>query len=66
MDKTEIFKKFTSGIDSIDGENKYPDSFVFKNTAKLIFSANTLPEAKRDQAYYSRWQLITFPNNFEG
>jgi putative DNA primase/helicase len=56
----------TSGLDSIDGENKYQDSFVFKNTAKLVFSANSLPEAKPDKAYYRRWQLITFPNNFEG
>jgi putative DNA primase/helicase len=66
MEKTEIFKKLTSGIDSIDGENKYQDSFVFKNTAKLVFSANSLPEAKSDRAYYRRWQLITFPNDFEG
>ena len=66
MDKTEIFKKLTSGLDLIDGENKYQDSFVFKNTAKLVFSANALPEVKRDKAYYRRWQLIQFPNNFEG
>ena len=66
MHKTEIFKKLTSGLDLIDGENKYQDSFVFKNTAKLVFSANALPEVKRDKAYYRRWQLIQFPNNFEG
>jgi P4 family phage/plasmid primase-like protien len=66
MHKTEIFKKLTSGLDLIDGENKYQDSFVFRNTAKLVFSANVLPEVKRDKAYYRRWQLIQFPNNFEG
>ena len=66
MDKTEIFKKLTSGLDLIDAENKYQDSFVFRNTAKLVFSANALPEVKRDKAYYRRWQLIQFPNNFEG
>jgi len=66
MDKTEIFKKLTSGLDLIDGGNKYQDSFVFRNTAKLVFSANALPEVKRDKAYYRRWQLIQFPNNFEG
>jgi putative DNA primase/helicase len=66
MHKTKIFKKLTSGLDLIDGENKYQDSFVFKNTAKLVFSANSLPEVERDKAYYRRWQLILFPNNFEG
>ncbi len=66
MHKTEIFKKLTSGLDLIDGENKYQDSFVFKNTAKLVFSANILPETNRDKAYFRRWQLIEFPNNFEG
>src|SRR5208337_5330064 len=52
MHKTKIFKKLTSGLDLIDGENKYQDPFVFKNTAKLVFSANSLPEVKRDKAYY--------------
>ncbi len=66
LEKTEIFKKLTSGLDLINGENKYQDSFVFKNTAKLVFSANYLPEVKRDKAYYRRWQLIPFPNNFKG
>ena len=66
MHKTKIFKKLTSGLDLIDGENKYQDSFVFKNTAKLVFSANILPETNRDKAYFRRWQLIEFPSNFEG
>src|SRR5271157_5455400 len=46
--------------------NKYQDPFTFKNTAKLIFSANAIPEGKKDKAYYRRWILIKFPNNFEG
>jgi P4 family phage/plasmid primase-like protien len=66
MHKSEVFKKLTSGLDLIDGENKYQDSFVFRNTAKLVFSANVLPEGKKDKAYYRRWVLIQFPNNFEG
>jgi putative DNA primase/helicase len=66
MQKSENFKKLTSGFDLIDGENKYQDPFTFKNTAKLIFSANAIPEGKRDKAYYRRWILIRFPNNFEG
>jgi putative DNA primase/helicase len=66
MQKSENFKKLTSGFDLIDGENKYQDPFTFKNTAKLVFSANDIPEGKKDKAYYRRWILIRFPNNFEG
>src|SRR5208283_4253568 len=58
--------KLTSGFDLRDWENKYQDPFTFKNTAKLIFSANAIPEGKKDRAYYRRWILIRFPNNFEG
>lgn len=53
-------------FDSIDAENKYQDPFKFHNTAKLVFSANNIPEGKKDKAYYRRWVLIEFPNNFEG
>jgi putative DNA primase/helicase len=66
MHKSEVFKKLTSGLDDIDGENKYQDSFTFKNTAKLIFSANILPEGKKDKAYYRRWRLVEFPHEFAG
>ena len=66
MQKSENFKKLTSGLDLMDGENKYQHSFVFRSTAKLVFSANILPEGKKDKAYYRRWILIQFPNNFEG
>ena len=66
MQKSENFKKLTSGLDLIDGENKYQDPFTFKNTTKMVFSANDIPEGKKDKAYYRRWILIRFPNNFEG
>ena len=66
MQKSENFKKLTSGFDLIDGENKYQNPFTFKNTTKLVFSANDIPEGKKDKAYYRRWILIRFPNNFEG
>lgn len=66
MHKLDVFKKLVSGLELIDGENKYQDPFVFRNTTKLVFSANLLPEGKKDKAYYRRWVLIQFPNNFEG
>jgi len=66
MPKSENFKKLTSGLDLIDGENKYQDPFTSKNTTKLVFSANEIPEGKKEKAYYRRWILIQLPNNFEG
>ncbi len=65
MNKSEHFKKLTSGLDLIDGENKYQDPFTFKNTTKLVFSANDLPEGTKDKAYYRMWILIRSPNNFD-
>ena len=66
MHQSNIFKALTSGIDTIDGENKFKDPFSFKNTAKLTFSANKIPEGPKDEAYYQRWILIEFANRFRG
>jgi len=66
MHESITFKKLTSGIDTIDGENKFQNSFSFRNTAKLIFSANKIPEGPKDEAYYQRWILIEFANRFRG
>lgn len=63
---TGTFKELTGG-DVIDGEKKFKDSFVFTNYAKLIFSANSLPETGDDTyAFYRRWIILDFPNKFEG
>src|SRR5665647_1366477 len=66
MHQSYIFKALTSGLDTIDGENKFKDPFSFKNTAKLTFSANKIPEGPKDEAYYQRWILIEFANRFRG
>jgi putative DNA primase/helicase len=66
MHKTEMFKRLTSGIDTIDAEKKYMPSFNFKNTAKLTFSANKLPPGPKDPAFYERFCLIEFSNKFRG
>lgn len=64
-----MFKMLVGG-DKIPGEEKYKESFEFENTARLMFSANGLPEPAGDSddnyAYYRRWLLIPFTNNFTG
>ena len=66
LGSTGTFKGLTGG-DYTDAEKKFMDSFEFKNYAKMVFSANTLPKTKDDSyAFYRRWILINFPNTFEG
>jgi len=62
-----ILKNLTGGDLGTDAQFKFKDSFTFRNYAKLIFSANRIPQSKDGSyAYYSRWILINFPNTFEG
>ncbi|MEW6069546.1 MAG: phage/plasmid primase, P4 family, partial [Candidatus Thermoplasmatota archaeon] len=66
MHQTGKFKMLTGG-DIIPSEKKFKDSFSFVNYAKLIFSANKLPETRDDtSAFFRRWAIINFPNVFEG
>lgn len=66
LGQTSTFKGLTGG-DYLDAEKKFLDSFEFKNYAKMLFSANTLPKTKDDSyAFYRRWILINFPYTFEG
>ncbi len=63
---TGTFKMLTGG-DTITAEKKFHHSFNFPNNAKLIFSANRLPETNDESdAFFRRWKLITFRNKFEG
>lgn len=62
---TSMFKILTGG-DSVSGEKKFQDSFNFVNYAKMLFSANQLPQTPDDTtAFFRRWIIIVFPNNFE-
>lgn len=66
LTKTGMFKILTGG-DNISAQRKFRDHFNFINYAKLIFSANKLPEAKDDtNAYFRRWEFINFPYTFYG
>lgn len=61
-----IFKSITGG-DTLRGERKFQNAFEFRNTARLIFSANTrnLPDITKDDfAFFRRWILIEFANQF--
>jgi len=64
LDKTGTFKMLTGG-DTVSAEHKFRARFYFKNYAKLIFSANKIPESKDDTtAFFRRWIIINFPNQF--
>jgi P4 family phage/plasmid primase-like protien len=63
---TAMFKKLVTG-DSIRAQFKYSGSFSFRNHAKLIFSANKIPESyDKSHAYFKRWIILQFPRTFTG
>ena len=60
-----LIKKAT-GQDPITAAKKYRDPFQFFNYAKLVFSANEVPDTYDDtDAFYRRINLVEFPNKFE-
>lgn len=62
---TGKFKMLTGG-DTIFADKKFRDGFNFVNSAKLIFSANKLPETRDDtKAFFRRWIFINFPRIFD-
>jgi P4 family phage/plasmid primase-like protien len=65
MENTGDFKKLTSGNDTISAQRKFGQPFQFINYAKLIFSANEVPESKdTTDAFFKRWIIIDFPYKF--
>jgi putative DNA primase/helicase len=66
LKRTGMFKMLTGG-DAISAEHKFKPTFSFNNYAKLWFSCNKIPKTDDDTtAFFRRWNLITFPNMFEG
>jgi len=62
--ETGIFKMLT-GSDIITTDQKWGDFLTFKNHAKLIFSANTLPRVfDNTDAFFRRWIILNFPRTF--
>jgi P4 family phage/plasmid primase-like protien len=64
--QNEMFKKLTSGKDTVTGEHKYVRAFDFVNKAKFTFSGNKLPEEPKDPAWFARIKLISMRNIFRG
>lgn len=66
LDSSTYFKTIVGG-DAIDAERKNRDPFSFRPFARLVFSANEIPRSRdRSFAYYRRWCIIPFPNQFKG
>ena len=66
LSNATLFKKLT-GDDLTKGERKNKNPVYFRNFAKLLFSANKLPESPDfSNAFYRRWIILEFPNNFKG
>lgn len=62
--KTGTFKMLT-GRDTISAERKFQQGFSYVNYAKLMFSANKVPEAYDDtSAFFRRWIILVFPKTF--
>jgi P4 family phage/plasmid primase-like protien len=66
LTNTGTFKMLVSG-DTIRAQRKHGQPFDFRNIAKLIFSANEIPES-HDQtyAYFKRWIILLFDRVFHG
>jgi len=64
--RTGMFKMLVGG-DTVNAQKKFQHPFNFKNHAKLIFSANQIPETQDDTlAFFRRWLIIECNNIFIG
>lgn len=60
------FKQLVSG-EGLRAQRKHQHGFDFDNMAKLVFSANKIPESNDDSyAYSRRWIILPFLKTFEG
>lgn len=64
---TTMFKSICGDVDTLYAEKKFQNPFSFNNYAKLIFSANQLPETHDEtDAFFRRWVIIEFNRQFTG
>lgn len=57
--------KMLTGGDTVSAEYKFKNKFTFKNYAKMLFACNKVPETSDDTtAFFRRWVIINFPNQF--
>jgi len=61
---TSIIKSLT-GESSIEVQKKHQNAFTYKNSTKLFFSANQIPDVNdMTDAWFRRVRVIEFPNQF--
>jgi len=61
---SSAFKTVTGG-DRVSGERKFKNTFSFTPKCKLLFSSNSKPvSSDKSKAYFDRWIIIPFPNEF--
>jgi P4 family phage/plasmid primase-like protien len=66
LTSTGDFKMLVSG-DPISAQRKFGQPFTFENYAKMVFSANRIPQTDdKSYAYFRRWVIIPFNRTFEG
>jgi putative DNA primase/helicase len=66
LQSSSMFKTLVTG-DYVTAERKHQLPFRFRNTAKLLFSANRIPSSRdRTHAFYRRWLIIPFTRTFDG
>ena len=64
LEETDVFKTLVSG-DGMSAERKGRDPFPFRNTARLLFSANELPRSSdNSHGFFRRWIILDFPGRF--
>jgi P4 family phage/plasmid primase-like protien len=67
MEITDVskFKVLTGGDRNVEAEVKGGNQYKFHNITKIWYNANTIPAIREsDDAFFSRWLLIHFPNYF--
>jgi putative DNA primase/helicase len=66
LTNTGTFKMLVSG-DTIRAQKEHGQPFDFRDIAKLIFSANEIPESNdQTYAYFKRWIVLLFDKIFLG
>ena len=66
LEDTQLFKGITGG-DTIQAERKFKTSFSFQPYARLLFSANRLPQSPdSSEAFFDRWIIVPFGRRFRG
>jgi P4 family phage/plasmid primase-like protien len=64
LTNTGVFKMLVSG-DSIRAQKKHGQPFDYRNYAKLIYSANQIPQSDDiTYAYFKRWIILIFDRIF--